>query len=113
MAKLDHGKSKQIILEIMREFLELAKPYSRVNPICHAFRMRHEEHYATYANPVLACRNHVQGRLTEMTQDDRWPLKSRDRHYLKSIKYPVLDVLYYLSDVPEPDPPCGDGSDVA
>ncbi len=105
--------TKQGIVEILTEFAEMGKFYATVGTIRDAFLERHAEHYAKFADPRETCRRNVQGRLSNMVNEAQWPVKSRDKDYLLRIGYPDTTVLYYLSDRPEPPPPCGDGSDVA
>lgn len=101
------------ILKIMEECTEKGLPYCKVGPVCTLFREAYPEHYEGYKDPQLTCRNNVQGRLSEMVSDNQWPVACRNAEYLKDMGYPDHTALYYLTDRPEPPPPCDDSSDVA
>lgn len=112
--KLPNQILYQTILDVMKRGTDAGTPYFKVGVIVKIIvEVIHPEHYGQYANPLKTGRDSIQGRLSEMVADERWPVKERNKDYLKARGYPDWTHLYYLTDRPAPPPPCGDGSDVA
>lgn len=101
------------LIKVMEFFTKKGRPYCKVQPVCTVYREMYPDHYKDYANPQKSCRDNVQGRLNEMVDDPRWPVKCRNKAYLVEMGYPDHTFMYYLSDRPEPPPPLDDASDVA